>query len=150
MGTIGNKFLELCKTKFQYLIEEYGFALKSASKKPGTIYKVVYQNKFVSIHINWEFRDNLIYMHIYKLFNGKLIRNPIIISRDSTLTGFDFENLLSLRSPKTVIDSRPKNIEDVERILTIFADLLRVVGSDVLRGDFSVMRDVEKLIKDRI
>lgn len=150
MSEVGNKFLELCKTKFQYLLEEDGFSLRSSRKESGNIYKVVYQNKTTSVHINWEFRDNLIYIHIYRLINGNLLRYPTIITKDTKINSFDFENLLSVRRPQAIIDATPKNIEDVDRILATYSRLLRSVGSDVLKGDFSVLPDIEKFIKDKL
>jgi len=149
MSSPGEMFLKLSKQKFQFLLAEYGFLLKSSKKESGNIYKVAYQNNTTSVYLIWDLRDNWIYMEISRLVNGKPVPNPITINQDTTLNGFNFDLLLLIRQPQRIPDSTPKNIDDVDGILDAYSKLLKAYGSDVLMGDFSVMTDIEKLVKEK-
>jgi hypothetical protein len=151
MSNEGETFLELCKQKFRFLIDEYGFVLKSSRRESGNIFKVVYQSKTASVHINWEFRDNLIYVNLYRLVDGKLLKDPITISKDTVVNSFDLDILLLLREPTAMpkTNSIPRNLDDVEKIVDRYSLLLSKYASDVLRGDFTVLKDIEVLIKEK-
>lgn len=146
-------FFNLCLQKFQFLFDEYGFKKKRKDTAGGD-YSILFQNKTTAIVVGFEWRDQYIYVRLCRLSDGEFRKNPILITQDSELSCFDVEDLLTIRAPKMSIDSgvfgKALSDEEVERILTIYADAVNSQASDILAGDFSVWPELDGIVKSRI
>ena len=49
--------------------------------------------------INLDQNENWIYLELYRLIDGKLVTNPIVISNQTEIMGYNFDDLLLIRSP---------------------------------------------------
>ncbi len=139
--------IELCKENFNFLIAEYGFSIMPVPKSK-KLHKVVFQNKTTAVIVNWERNENWIYVELYRLVNGKLVIDPIIISDQTELNGYHLDNLLSIRSPEFSPQRFP--VDDQDFILKIYSNMLRQYAADVLNGDFRIFDELEKIVKRRI
>jgi len=142
-------FFELSKEKFNYLIAEYNFSLVS-TRKDGGLYEIVFQNKTTAVIVNWERHENWIYIELYRLVNGMLVTNPIIISDQTELNGYHLDDLLSIRCPDFSLTKFPVDDKDIVAILKNYSAMLHQYATDVLNGDFTIFGDLEKIVKGRI
>lgn len=146
-------FFDLCDSKFRFLVEEYRFT-KTGEEESALLDKVTYKNQTTGVVIGFERGDGYIYVELHRLVDGEINRNPIIIRHDSKLNHFGLHNLISLRMPdlKFPSDIRGKGKKDqlMEEIITKYAYALRECATDILRGDFSVFRELDKVVKSRI
>lgn len=150
MTDAGQKFLELCKQEFNFLIDRYGFELKSSKREAGNTYKTTYQNSTTAVIINWDQREHWIYVEFYKLTHGKLVLDPLAISRGAPIKGFYLDTLLSIRSPQTSIKNMPTNISEVESCLKDYSKATEIFAADILEGNFSILEEIEKAEKNVI
>ncbi|MGO8673801.1 MAG: hypothetical protein ACLQVD_20880 [Capsulimonadaceae bacterium] len=140
MNTIVDEFLSACYAKFQFLTSEYGI------RRSKTLYsglsKVTYKNTFVAVVINLEWREQNIYVEIYRVIDGKLDLD----AGGKLGTNFTLNSLLAVRKKDYVRATRLRPVafdgDDVEVTLTRMADDLKEYAADVLRGDFSVAQAV--------
>jgi hypothetical protein len=91
-----------------------------------------------------------------RLVNGKVQRNPE--SLDGEWTCFHIDDLLAVRVPEYDLSalllpqewkSEEVTMNAVGDSLEKYADALRQHGVDVLRGDFSVFPQLERIAKPR-
>lgn len=147
-----DRFFNLCLQKFQFLFDEYGFK-KKRKETAGGDYSILFLNKTTAILVGFEWRDQYIYVRLCRLSDGEFRKNPILITQDSELSCFDVEDLLTIRAPELSIDpalfGKALSDEEVERVLTIYADALHSQASDILKGDFSVWPELDGIVKSR-
>lgn len=144
---IPDSFVEICKTKFNFLITEYGFSLAPVPRYL-RLHRVIYLNKTTAVKVNLDQRENWIYLELYCLVDGKLVTNPIMISDQTKLNGYNLDDLLSIRCP----DFDVANIigKKHSEVLDFYSVMLREYGSDVLNGDFKIFIELEKIVRSRI
>lgn len=150
-------FVSLVKKNFKFLEKEFGFfVFKVEDEIWGEA--VTYINKTTAITISLEERDGGIFLELYKLIDGCMPEKPITITQKTKLHSFEFENLLLLRAPSLQLEHpfiddlvfKPGKEKVIGKVLKQCADALKMYAIDVLRGDFTVFFDLEKLVKSRI
>lgn len=146
------EFVKETTAVFEFLIKKYGFRIKSTQSDNQT-YRVVYQNKTTAVKIFFEVRDQWIILSLFRLIDGKIKEAPIIICRDSELNEFYLENLLILRDPETD-DALEKlysgKVRNFKKVLQLLASGLKKNAEDILKGDFTIFPELEKIVKSRI
>ncbi len=151
--TMTDIFFDLVIEKFRFLIDEFRFK-KGARKKEAGVYQIAYQNETTAVEISFEWRDQYIYVRLYRLINGTKQEDPIVIQHYSELNNFDLEDLLSLRKPSLKISpsifGRALSKQDIETILEKYAIAIHKHAIDILQGDFSIFAELEKIVKSRI
>lgn len=144
-------FANTTKTSFEFL--ETMFECKRLKpKKIGWRISVSYINSTTQIDINYGDRDDLIYVAMYKLTNGKLI------DKGSQYNGYQLWALLSLKAPKKCDELERqvailrKNLTDdgIIKHLEYSAEMLKEYGKDILRGDFAMFPAFHKICMERI
>ena len=165
-------FFKLCDRYFQFLLEKFG--CRVVSRKDNSWrwgYEVTYQNSTTAVKIRYEPADHYVFILLCQLVNGKIPDYPVSIHRKTKLHQFYLDDLLVLRSPGTRIRSKPfgdtipddlsaKQIieacvanpftkHDLEHMVKTYAAALRKHGADILRGDFTVFAQLEKIVKKR-
>jgi hypothetical protein len=139
--------LDVCLDKFSYLEREYSF--KVAKKKGVDNIEIVYQNGTTGVQILFDRRENQIYVMIYQLENGKLIENPIFLSYDTRVYGYDLDDILSQRIPGYSGTKMRSDCNGVLCVLENYAKMLRLHAADLLLGDFQLFPRLEKIVKNR-
>jgi hypothetical protein len=149
-------FINNCKEIFKFLINEYEFKL-AGTHIENLYLEVVFKNKTTAIAIRLEERDGGITVELIKLINGDIPSGSIFIFSDTKLNLFDLEILLAIRDASQKIEH--PNLDDLvfkpgwekvmRRVLKQFARAVKQYADDVLRGDFSVFPELEKIVKSR-
>lgn len=152
MDSIVDTFSRVCLEKFHFLATEFDFS--SVVKKESSLCRVIYRNRTTAVEIGLEWREQYVYVEIYRLVDGKMEENPIVIRPESDLTVFNLEDLIATRAPELHLISqasgKPLTSHDIEKILTDRALALRDYGQEVLQGDFRVFRKLGRIVKARM
>ncbi len=147
-------FCESVKKHFQFLEVEYACKLESSviENWGGT---VIYRNNTTGIKLLYEANSAFIYVFIYKLVKGEMIDNPVILEPDSEITCFDFNDALPENEKmKPAYEYGPASLyyddqNGLSNYIQDYALRLKEHGSALLKGDFSIISKVEKIIKKR-
>jgi len=153
MNSIVDAFYNISIEKFRFLVDEFGFG-NPKKRVSGGLYRVIYQSRTTAVEIGLEWREQYIYVELFRLIDGKIKENPIIVRPESKLYEFNLEDLLASRAPHYKLSpnyfNKPLNIESVQYVLTHYANALREFAKDVLQGDFSVFSELESIVKSRL
>jgi hypothetical protein len=136
-------FTQKCLMRFEYL-STYGFELADITRDSyGS--EVTYKNRTTGVKVSFEVRENEIFVYLIRLIDGEI---PDYL--DAPSRWFYLGNLVKLRSPTTNVPRKEGGDwftpDDVDRFLTVYAELLKEYGEDVLRGDFSVFYELERQV----
>ena len=136
-------FTQKCLMRFEYL-STYGFELADITRDSyGS--EVTYKNRTTGVKVSFEVRENEIFVYLIRLIDGE---TPDYL--DAPSRWFYLDNLVKLRSPPTNVPRKEGGDwftpDDVDRFLTVYAELLKEYGEDVLRGDFSVFYELERQV----
>lgn len=149
---------KLLSEEFAFLITDYACRVTETNSH-SLGYSVTYCNATTATKIQFEPREGYLYILLYRLVNGELEENPIVIEVDTPLNGFCLDDIVRLRSPKDAmlsINSYGPNspfsskTHGFDRYVRRFAGNLKKYASEVLRGDFSIFPQVEKVVRRRI
>lgn len=153
MNSLVDAFFNICTDKFRFLIEQFAFK-QSAKKADSGVYRVVFKNKTTAIEVGLEWREQYIYVEMYRLIKGKIKNNPIMIHPESELTVFNLEDLLEIRAPSLKLSperfDKPLTSKKLEKILTHYASALKQCATDILQGIFGVFDELERIVKSRL
>ena len=153
MNQIVNAFFQLSSERLQYLVDEFGF--RRGPKRPeGGLYRVLYEGEKAAVEIGLEWKEQYVYVELFRLINGKIQENPIIIQPNSELTVHNLEDLIGIRAPGMMLGpeyfSKRLTVDSLDHVLTYYSRALRELGGDVLQGDFAVFCELESIVKARI
>lgn len=136
-------FTQRCLSKFKYLTA-YGLELMSIEEDTYGV-EITYKNQTTGIKVSFEDRENAIFVYLIRLANGEI---PAYL--DAPSRWFYLDNVVKLRSPSTTLCSKELGrwltSQDIDHILTEYAEALKEYGEDVLCGDFSVFVELSKQI----
>jgi hypothetical protein len=145
-------FFEVCTTNFDFLVEEFGFRRK-AKKRDAGVYRVPYESARAKVEVGFEWREQYIYVLLGKPGVPRWKAEGRLPSPSDELTGFNLEDLLSLRAPGGGLNpktfGRALTREDIEHVCGTYARALREHAADVLRGDFSIMPAMARIMNER-
>ncbi len=147
-------FCSSVKNHFLFLETEYGCKLES-SRNETWGGEVIYRNQTTGVKLVYEFSGAFIYVFIYKLINGKLIDNPRTFALDTEITCFDFNDALpdsEKMKPAYEYGSKSHYYDEQNGLsyyVHEFALRLKKYGGAVLSGDFSILPEMGKVIKER-
>ena len=103
----------------------------------------------------WEAKYQFLFVEFYKLVDGKMVGNPSPLTPESEITSFELQDTLPeserMKSPYEYgLDSPYSDPEcGLSNYVQDIALRLEKYGKDVLRGDFSILPTVAKLIMAR-
>lgn len=150
-------FFRIVEEKLRPLLGEYELSRESMEDGGGySYYSIVFQNEHAAVRVYFEWREQYLSVQLCRLVNGKVQRNPE--SLDGEWTCFHIDDLLAVRVPEYDLSalllpqewkSEEVTMNAVGDSLEKYADALRQHGVDVLRGDFSVFPQLERIAKHR-
>jgi len=153
MSTTIDDFFEVCEAEFRFLVDEFGFR-KKARKTSAGVFRVPYEGAPAKVEVGFEWRDQYIYVLLGKPGLPRWKAEGRLPRPSDELMGFNLEDLLTVRAPGSGIDEktfgRALTREDIEHVCGTYARALREQAADVLRGDFSVLPAVERIINERV
>ena len=151
-------FIGICEEKLRAVLDEYGLA-RTRVDDPGGYYTIIFQNETTALRVYFEWREVYLSVQICRLVNGQFQEESHAFNHE--WTSFPVEDLLTVRAPDydqgPLLISRSYEdftgedaiMEEVGRQLEIYAAALREYGGDILRGDFSIFPQLDKLAKQR-
>lgn len=150
--TIRDVFIKLCKKTFIFLEKDFGCKIIREEKVSVEAY-VTYQNNTTAVLLTFSPRDGGIFLDLIRLVNGIIPDNIYEFSQNLTLNSFDLSNVLLIRDPEFEIE-RPSFDElfkekVIKSVLNQKAYVLKTYASDILKGDFSIFPQLEKIVKER-
>ena len=148
---------QIFEETFDFLKNEYGFNTV-LSKREDLGYYFTAINSTTGIEINYEFKEAFIQIVIYRLIDGKIVKNITnAIKSNEPITGFSLEWILALRNPEAQIKPAYEyGIESpfyekengLKNYLSIVMERLKDYASDILEGDFSVFSTLDIMVKE--
>jgi len=136
-------------TVFDFLQIAFGFSLVTFEKWDHG-HEVIYQSDATGVLIQYSSRHRYLHIMLYRLVQGRLIRNPPIPKPGSQVYGYPLNDLIELTDPLEKI--RPMYDEDsnratTEECLTAYlcacARKLIFHGCEILTGDFRLIDQLE-------
>ena len=151
------KLEQVFEQTFDFLGKEYGFNT-ILSKREGGEYYFIAINSTTGIEIKYEFKEAFIQIVIYRLVDGKIVKNITnAIKNNEPITGFSLEWVLALRNPEAQIkpayeyeiESKYFDEENgLKNYVSIVAERLKEYASDILKGNFSVFDTLDMMVKE--
>ena len=142
--------LSLLRKAFSFLIDDFSFREKSLELDNWGV-RLVYCNSTTGVRISYEPREGGIFVMLIRLVDGKQPDYPIFIDEDTVLHYFDLQDLLSVRIPCF----KENNLEigitnsEIENYIQQIAQNLRTKAEDILKGDFLIFSELERIVKER-
>ena len=165
-------FFKLCSEHVQFLIDEFG--CRVVGKKSDNFKdEVIYRNATTAVKVSYEPRERSMFILLCRLVDGNIPQEPIFVRPKTKLYSFYLDDLLALRSPgarilrrkpfggitfddldaKQIIEAcaaaPPFTERDLEHMVKTYATALHKHGADILRGDFSVFTELDRIVKKR-
>lgn len=150
-------FTQIVLDQFKFLVSDYGFKRLKKRKHPWG-YEFIFVNNITGVRITYEFREAYIFIMLYRLINGKLVKNPSPITENSVLNAFCLDDIVSIRNPDATmkpayyygIESEFYNKEQgMTLYVSKFADNLKIYAADVLTGNFEIFTKLDQIVKKR-
>lgn len=94
--------------------------------------------------------ENRVYVEVYQVENGKLVKNPIFINDNTRLHGYDLDDILAVRIPGYSAKDVLSDYREVVQRIEYYSKMLRQYAPDILQGDFVLFLVLERLVKTRI
>jgi hypothetical protein len=149
-------FVEVARDLFAFLERDFGFSLKSCSDESwGGQLTFVNLDNGVAVKPVYDFSNAFVFVFIYRLVEGKIIDNSLPITDKSQITCFDFNDLLDEhRKMKPAYEYGEDSVyydekNGLRNYVAEFATRLKEEGRELLKGDFSRLRQAEEIIKQR-
>lgn len=163
-----NIFIELCKDKFSYLIDEFrfddviieddGIRLYITYEKPGFKLKIV--NHIVEcpsfpVVIYFTTEERTLFTRFFKKVKEYDLDDLLIYKKCNTQV-YEYLDYTKIETFYEVIPEEKdvyykekySSDEELKNIINKYSRLLKDFGSDVLSGDFSILPEVRKLRKE--
>lgn len=139
-------FRTACRQLFDFLERDYGFALVGARDLGALGISATYKNATTGVKVSLEPREKAVFVYIIKLSNGEI---PQYLNSPSNW--LLLECLLSIRSPSSKLPPSGEWLtpSDVGSRLSAYAAALESNATDMLRGDFSALPEVQRICRER-
>jgi len=139
---------------FRFLEDDYGFRWVHTSRNRYSLV-MLYQNATTGIEIEFEPRESIIWVTLYRLVDGKLPEYQSVLDLDRDTTNrFDLSALIEFKAPWLLTEREARHIAsrdyDIESAIAEKAAVLRQLGNGILRGDFTDFADLGRLKQERI
>lgn len=116
-------------------------------------YNVIFKNKTTAVKVAYDWKVSYLFVQFYKLIEGKIVDNPIIINENSKLTSFYLDDLLLVKEDNFIFKQLPAKEfltdQAIIRRIQITACFVKEYATDILLGDFTVLSNIETLVKSR-
>lgn len=152
------KFKIIAEEKFSFLTSDFKFKLiKSHGYNWG--YELLYLNEVTGVKIIYEYREAYIFITLCELLDGKIIENPFKIEEDSILYCHSLDDVINIRHPSDLVKpayqySKESKYYDEQNGLALYvatiANNLKKYASDILLGNFSIFKKLDRVVKDRV
>jgi len=147
-----DSFEKECRKHFKFLEEDFGFR-PPKRQRIHLSSSLTYQNDTTAVEVSLEPMDGGVFVLLSRLVDGKIPEYPIFVTREIRLDSYYLDDLVGLKMPDTPVREASEDAFDereLKRCLAQSAAQLRGLGSDILRGDFTVFDKLSKIVKGRL
>jgi hypothetical protein len=151
MAKINEKNLSCFRNAFSFLIDDFNFREETLEIDNWGL-RLVFCNSTTGVRISYEPSEDSIFVVLIRLVDGKLPDYPVFIDEDTVLNYFDLQDLLSVRIPcfkENNFELGEKTNSEIENSIKQIAKNLRTKAEDILKGDFSIFSELERIVKKR-
>lgn len=150
-------FDEILINEFDFLVQEFNFYLESIKKEKWG-YELVYLNQTTGVIITYEFQEAYVFIVLYRLINGRIIKNLRSIEPETKLNGFSLDDIISFHNPQALIrptyeyDSTSKyhnSLLGLKSYVSDFASNLKEYAFEILNGNFRIFDLIDGIVKER-
>ena len=147
-------FYNLCESSFKFLINNFSFKIHLKRKASG-YYLIVYKNSKTALEIDFDIREQIIFISLHKLIDGKFMDYTKCINYDADagILHFGIDDLIDLRAPDMRIEQvgYPNILSEskARSILKSYASFLKEHATQELQGSFPLMPKIKKIIENR-
>jgi hypothetical protein len=146
------RFFDICAREFSFLETDFGFRVVAQDSSDVSL-TLSLKNSTTGIRVSYEFRECYVFVKICRLLDDNFAPAPGELRPDTILYCYDLDDLLSVRSPESIVPSyQPQTVlndELVESVISQQAKNLRQYAQDLLQGDFSIFEKLDKIVKER-
>jgi hypothetical protein len=142
------EFLALCKSEMESVALQFNIRL-AWRRGDRDVIRVAFQNETTGIVFHLEVRDVHVFLEVSRLVAGEIPAFPRPVRSDSVISCFDFDYVLLIRCPDSILPACNEELIAIDEQVRRQVANLRQYGSDLLKGDFSVFTELDKLVKNR-
>ena len=145
------EFESVCLGIFAFLKEKYDCESVTVERDKFGIY-ISYRNATTAVRISFEPRERGIFVLLSRLVDGKIPPYPIFVSSNTVIDSFYLDDVIMLRNPTTKIQQKSPERHTKPwfvKQLSIYANSLTEVADDILKGNFEIFEDLERIVKER-
>ena len=144
MNNLYKTFEKQCHQIFQFLVDDFGFKIVSVERGPANVgVHITYQGRS-AVQVSFEPAEDAVFVYLIRLLDGKIPDYPLKYPTNA----FYLDELIDLKSPSLKIArknvGKPLSSQELEAILKQYANALRRIGADVLRGDSGAFVQLEQ------
>ena len=136
------------REQFKFLEEEYQFHVWEVLKNNYGCY-ITYKSPLLAVKVSNEIHEGSMDVSFYKLEDGKIPTYPIFFDPSAEFLVFSLHDLLVLRTGSFITQDWKRLYEDADYLkatVAKFAEAIKRHASDVLKGDFSVLPAIKRLV----
>jgi hypothetical protein len=141
----------LCRSIFKFLEKDFTFKLELVERdRYGT--RLIYKNLTTAVKIDFTPYEGYIFIKLIRLVNNNIPPYKEINPRD-VIHDFHLTDIVSFRNPSLKLTwptvDKWENRDILKKELRYRAKLIKKYASDILRGDFTIFPELEKIVKKR-
>lgn len=147
---------KIFEESFSFLNSEYAFNTVVSKKEDwGYFFEAV--NPTTGIEVKYEFKEAHIQVNIYKLVDGKIVKNIAnAIKNNESISGFSLEWIIAFKNPEAQVKPAYEYGKESEfyddnnglsNYVIFVAKKLKEYASEMLQGDFSVFGKLDEMVK---
>lgn len=152
-NTKKDEFELLTRKILRFLEKDFEFKVVTIERyKRGAIY-ITYKNKTTAVKIFLEPSDGGIFVRLLRLIEGNLPIDPVYLTDKSHLNDFYLDDIVTLVAPsyKTLHPNLTELFKCpvMKKVLVQKAYCLKEFAIGILKGDFTLFPELEKIVKKR-
>lgn len=147
-----SEFVKLTREALEPLFLSHGIRYSRSDSQVGS-HAALFIGADRAVEVSLDHRDGLVEICMYKVKAGSIVRNPLVITSTSVLTGFNINDFLCDDEKAELSLGRladRDSADEVRRKLEEYKRLLSQNQAELLEGHFRVPAEVEKRIKERL
>ena len=131
--------------EFRFLVEDCDFGVIDVTEKP--CLSITYKNATTALRVGYEPVDRGVFVLLIRLVHGQIPPYPLHIRPPDIIDIFYLDDLVALRGKK--LRTSDMRVRSWKESIAQAASELRTSATDVLRGDFEVFLELDKIVKSR-
>jgi hypothetical protein len=136
----------ILKDKFDFLRYEYSFVdVSTVVDEDYCIIKM--KNNTTGISLQYERRENDVFVYLYKLIDGEIIDIKSPISPEIPLNCIEFRYIIQYIKGDIYLENYSNSSFD--ELIRCIADDLKIYCNDILKGNFNILKKVDAMAKKR-